>query len=195
MRMMKNQAQYDINPLFKQRWSPYAYDPDRAVSTEDLQGIFEAARWAMSAFNAQPWRYIVGVQGRSQETRDKIFDSLMEGNQGWTMNAPVLAIGLAQKTFEYNGKPNPTASHDLGAASASLALEAASRGLAVHQMSGFFAEKVREQFGLDDDVQPFTALAIGYPLESDQSDDEFAKRDQRPRERKPLSELVLHGSL
>ena len=195
MCMMKNQAQYDINPLFKQRWSPYAYDPDRAVSTQDLQGIFEAARWAMSAFNAQPWRYIVGVQGRSQETRDKIFDSLMEGNQGWTKNAPVLAIGLAQKNFEHNGKPNPTAIHDLGAASASLALEAAGRGLAVHQMSGYFADKVREHFALDDDVQPFTALAIGYPLESQKADGDLAERDQRPRERKPLSELIVHGSL
>ena len=194
MGMIKNQAQHSINPLFTTRWSPYAYDPDRPVSKEDLQSIFEAARWAMSAFNAQPWRYIVGVQGRSQEVRDRIFDSLMEGNQGWTRNAPVLAIGLAQKNFEHNGKPNSTAIHDLGAASASLALEAASRGLAVHQMSGFYAEKVQELFGLDDNIQPFTALAIGYPLEADQAADEFAKRDQRPRERKPLSELILHGS-
>ena len=192
--MMKNQAQHDINPLFTQRWSPYAYDPDRPVSKQDLQSIFEAARWAMSAFNSQPWRYIVGVQGRSQEVRDRIFDSLMEGNQGWTRNAPVLASGLALKNFEHNGKPNSTAIHDLGAASASLALEAASRGLAVHQMSGFYAEKVQELFGLDDNIQPFTALAIGYPLEADQAADEFAKRDQRPRERKPLSELILHGS-
>ena len=67
MNMIKNHTQHDIHPLFAQRWSPYAYDPDRAVGTDDLQGIFEAARWAMSAFNAQPWRYIVGVQGRSQE--------------------------------------------------------------------------------------------------------------------------------
>lgn len=193
--MMRNQAQHDINPLFTQRWSPYAYDPDRAVRTDDLQGIFEAARWAMSAFNAQPWRFIVGVKGRSQETWEQIHDSLMEGNQGWTKNAPVLAIGLAQKNFEYNGKPNPTAFHDLGAASAFLALEAAGRGLAVHQMSGFFREKVQERFELGDDVQPFTALAIGHALESGQAGDEFSKRDQRPRERKPLGELILHGSL
>lgn len=193
--MMKNDTQHEINSLFAMRWSPYAYDPEREVGTEDLQGIFEAARWAMSAFNAQPWRYIVGVQGRSQETWNKIHGSLMEGNQGWTKNAPVLAIGLAQQNFEHNGKPNPTAFHDLGAASASLALEAASRGLAVHQMSGFFAERVRERFELDDTVQPFTALAVGYPLEAGQPDNEFLKRDQRPRERKPLSELLLHGSL
>lgn len=193
--MMKNHVEHDINPLFSQRWSPYAYDPDRVVNTDDLQGIFEAARWAMSAFNEQPWRYIVGVQGRSQEAWDKIHGSLMEGNQGWTKNAPVLAIGLVQENFEYNGKPNPTAFHDLGAASASLALEAAGRGLAVHQMSGFFAEKVREQFDLDDDVQPFTALAIGYALDSGLPEDEFSKRDRRPRERKPLSELILHGTL
>jgi nitroreductase len=193
--MMKNQAHHEINPLFTQRWSPYAYDSQRAVSTADLQGIFEAARWAMSAFNAQPWRYIVGIRGRSQETWDKIYSSLVEGNQGWTQNAPVLAVGLAQKNFEHNGKPNSTAVHDLGAASASLALEAAGRGLAVHQMSGFSPDNVRELFGLDDSIQPFTALAIGYPLETAEADGEFAKRDQRPRERKPLSEIIIHSSL
>lgn len=193
--MMKNITTFDIHPLFKQRWSPYAYDPQRTVGKHDLQSIFEAARWAMSAFNAQPWRYIVGVQQRGRETWDKIHRTLMEGNQGWTKNAPVLAIGLVQKNFEYNGKPNPTALHDLGAASASLALEATSRGLAVHQMSGFYAEKVRDQFHLDDTVQPFTALAIGYALDSTQPGDEFSLRDQRPRQRKPLSELILHGAL
>ena len=149
----------------------------------------------MSAFNAQPWRYIVGVRGRSEETWDKVYSSLLEGNRGWTRHAPVLAVGLAQTHFEHNGKPNATAFHDLGAASASLALEAVHRGLAVHQMSGFRPGRVRELFGLDDTVQPFTALAIGYPLDPGDAEEEWAKRDARTRERKPLSELIIHGSL
>lgn len=187
----KNAVAHDINPLFAARWSPYAFDAEREVSKEDLQAVFEAARWTMSAFNAQPWRYIVGVRGRQQRTWDGVFNSLVSGNQGWTKNVPVLALGLLQPNFEHNGKPNGTALHDLGAASAALTFEATSRGLVVHQMSGIDPARAREIFGIDEDYQPVTALAIGYAARS--ADDEFAQRDERPRERKPLEELVLRG--
>ena len=177
---MKNPSQYAINELFRQRWSPYVYDTEREVRREDLQGIFEAARWAMSAFNAQPWRYIVGVRGRTQETWNQVFESLLEGNQGWTKNVPVLALGLAERNFEHNGKTNKTAFHDLGAASATLSYEAASRGLAVHQMSGINPDRARELFELPDSLEPFTVLA-------------FANRDRRPRERKAVEDLIVRG--
>ena len=190
---MKNTVAHPINPILSSRWSPYAYDPGRQVSTSDLEATFEAARWSMSAFNAQPWRYIVGVRGRSQEVWDGIFKSLLEGNRGWTINAPVLALGLVQQNFEYNGKPNRTALHDLGAASAALTFEAVSRGLCVHQMSGIDPQQAREIFSLEEGIEPITALAIGYAALESNPDDEFAKRDQRPRERKPLDELILHG--
>ena len=190
---MKNPVEHSINPLFAARWSPYGFDATREVSRTDLEAIFEAARWTMSAFNAQPWRYIVGVRGRSQETWDGVFDSLLEGNQGWTKNVPVLALGLAQRHYEHNGKPNKTAFHDLGAASAALTFEATARGLAVHQMAGINPDRARRIFELDEDTQPFTALAIGYAAESIDEQDEFAKRDQQPRVRKPLSELIVRG--
>ena len=190
---MKNPVAYSINPVFSSRWSPYAFDPGREVSAADLKGIFEAARWTMSAFNGQPWRYIVGVRGRGQEVWDGVFNSLLEGNRGWTKNVPVLALGLAQQNFEYNGKPNRTAMHDLGAASAALTFEAVSRGLSVHQMSGIDPQRAREIFSLEEGIEPTTALAIGYAASEISPDDEFAKRDQRPRERKGLDELIVRG--
>ena len=193
--MIKNNAQHDINPLFTQRWSPYAYDPDRAVQTEDLQGIFEAARWAMSAFNAQPWRYIVGARERDPETWEKLYSVLVEGNQPWAQNAPVLALGVIEHSFEYNGKPNKAAAHDLGAASAYLTLEATARDLVVHQMIGIEPEKAKEVFGLTDGQEALTGLAIGYAGTPEQIPEAYAERDAAPRERKPLSELIIGGSL
>ena len=190
---MKNPSQYSINELFSKRWSPYVYDSEREVSRDDLQGIFEAARWAMSAFNAQPWRYIVGVRGRTQDTWDHVYESLLEGNRGWTKDVPVLALGLAERHFEHNGKPNKTALHDLGAASATLSYEAASRGLAVHQMAGINPDRARELFDLPDSVEPFTALAIGYPGDPENGEEEFARRDARARERKTIDELIISG--
>ena len=189
----RNPTAHPVMQAVSRRWSPYVYDPGREVSRADLESLFEAARWAMSAFNAQPWRYIVGVRGRSQETWNGVWESLLEGNRGWTKNAPVLALGLAERNFEYNGKPNPTAFHDLGAASATLSYEAASRGLAVHQMSGIDPDAARERFSLPDSVQPFTALAIGYPGDPVAADEEFAGRDRRVRERKSLEEIIIRG--
>lgn len=190
---MKNPVEHDIQPMFRQRWSPYAYDAERNVSREDLQSLFEAARWAMSSFNAQPWRYIVGIRGRGQETWDRVFETLVEGNRGWAVNVPVLALGLVETHFEHNGKPNRHAAHDLGAASASLAYEAAARGLAVHQMGGFSAERARELFDLPDSIEPRTAIAIGYPAAPGDADEALEQRDNTPRERKPLEEIVIRG--
>ena len=111
---------YPIHDLLRQRWSPYAFNPNRSVSDDDLRALFEAARWTMSSYNAQPWRYIVGVRERSPAVWDQVFSILVEGNQPWAKNAPVLALGLVEHNFEHNGKENKAAIHDLGAASASL---------------------------------------------------------------------------
>ncbi len=184
-----------IHDLLQQRWSPYALDPERMVPADDLRAIFEAARWMMSSYNAQPWRYIVGTRDRSPEIREQIFKVLLEGNQPWAKNAPVLALGIVQHHFEHNGKPNKAAVHDLGAASAGLTMEATARGLAVHQMIGIDPDKAREAFALPDGLEPFTALAIGYAGEASAIPEDYAKRDQKPRERKPLSEIILAGSV
>lgn len=188
-----NPVNRPVSPVFANRWSPYVYDADRGVSREDLAAVFEAARWTMSAFNEQPWRYIVGVRGRGQATWDKVHESLLEGNRGWAGNAPVLALGLARRHYERNGKPNHTALHDLGAASAALTFEATARGLAVHQMAGIDRHRIRHLFMLPEDLEPVTGLAIGYPGDPEQADPGLAERDRRKRERKPLEEIVIHG--
>jgi nitroreductase len=185
------QANYPIHELLVRRHSPYAFDPDRTVSTEDVDALFEAARWTMSSYNAQPWRYIVAHRG--EERWQQIFECLVEGNQPWAANAAVLALGLTRTTFEYNGKPNVAAEHDLGAASAMLTVEATARGLAVHQMIGIEPDKVLQTFDLPQDVKPLTALAIGYAGKATHIPAAYAERDEKPRERMQQAEFRIQG--
>ena len=184
---------HPIHELLAARWSPYIFNPGRTVSTADLEGIFEAARWTMSSYNAQPWRYIIGVRERSPDVWEKVLSVLVEANQAWAQYAPVLALGLTQVNFEHNGKPNRVARHDLGAASANLTVEATSRGVYVHQMLGIEPDKAREVFDVADTLEPLTALALGYRGDPAGIDDKFVEREQGERQRKPLSELILHG--
>jgi nitroreductase len=192
-KIMRNPTDQPINNALSTRWSPYSFDPRRDVSTDELAAVFEAARWSASSYNAQPWRYIVGVRNRSQAVWEQVYDVLLEGNQPWAGNAPVLALGLAEHNFEHNGNPNKAALHDLGAASASLTFEATTRGLVVHQMIGIDPDKARVVFDLEESIEPLTALAIGYTGDAGSVDDEYAKRDSKKRERKPISEIIIHG--
>ncbi|MFV8819057.1 nitroreductase family protein [Haliea sp. E17] len=182
---------HPINPLLQQRFSPYAFDPQRTVAPGDIVALFEAARWTMSSYNAQPWRYIVGVKGSADGVWEKIHASLVEGNQPWAANAPVLVIGLVKTVFDHNGKPNIAAEHDLGAASAMLTVEATARGLAVHQMIGIEADKVVATFPLPEHVKPVTALAIGYAGTPDVIPAAYAERDATPRQRLAQADFLL----
>lgn len=192
---MKNPTDHPIHPLLASRWSPYSFDPAKSVDANTLRRVFEAARWSMSSYNAQPWRYIVANRSADEALWNNVLEVLLAGNRPWAEYAPVLAIGLVIPNFEYNGKPNSAAFHDLGAASACLTLEAASHNLMVHQMSGIDPDKAMETFELDDTVIPLTALAIGYAGDNSTLENEYVKRDARKRERKPLSEIIIRGSL
>ncbi|WP_205678915.1 nitroreductase family protein [Aquisphaera insulae] len=183
---------HPIQELLATRWSPYSFS-DRPVSEEDLRSLFEAARWSASSYNEQPWRYIVATKG-DPDGFEKILSCLVEGNQAWAKFVPVLAIGCHSKTFARNNKPNAAAEHDLGAASASLTLEATARGLFVHQMIGILPEKVRETYGVPDDYAPLTGIAIGYLGDPPDLDQRYRDRDQAPRQRKPLTEIVFSGT-
>lgn len=182
---------HPISDLLVKRYSPYAFDPARAVQQEDLDSLLEAARWTMSSYNAQPWRYIVGVKDDGSDTWQQIFNCLVEGNQPWAINAPVLVLGLVKTTFDHNGKHNAAAEHDLGAASAMLTIEAVARGLCVHQMIGIEPSLVVETFSPVDDIKPLTALAIGYAGEASHIPDAYAQRDAAPRQRLPLDAIIL----
>ncbi len=183
---------HPIHELLARRWSPYAF-ADRPVSKEDLQSLFEAARWAPSSYNEQPWSYIVATRDEPQEFA-RLLSCLVEGNQAWAQAAPVLAIGCASLNFTRNGNPNAAALHDLGLASASLTFEATARGLYVHQMIGIVPAKVRAAYQVPEGVQPLTGLAIGYAADPDALPEKYKERDQTPRSRKPLAAFVYGGA-
>lgn len=189
----RNPADHDLLPALLSRWSPCAFDPGRDVSEDDLRAIFEAARWAMSSYNEQPWRYVIGARGRSDGTRERVLSCLVDGNRPWARFAPVLALGLIVPVFARNGKPNPAARHDLGAASAMLTVEAAARGIMVHQMIGIDREKVRATFELADELEPVTALAIGHHGSNPELEARFVERDERERTRRAIDETVIAG--
>lgn len=184
-----------IHSLLAERRSPYVFDATRTLSATDLQALLEAARWSASSFNEQPWRFVVGHKGLDPQTWQQLHEVLLEGNQSWAAQAPVLMLGVIKTHFSHNGKPNGTAAHDLGAAAASLTLEATARGLSVHQMAGIVPQRARELFAIEDGFTPLTALAIGYAGDPAAADPALAQRDGKPRTRKPISELVLAGAL
>ncbi|MCH7944731.1 MAG: nitroreductase family protein [Armatimonadetes bacterium] len=178
-----------ILPIIEKRWSPRAFDPNRPVDPESLATLFEAARWAPSTGNEQPWRFIVGVN--FDQCHKDIFSTLAEGNQRWAMNAPVLLIGVAK--LVRNDRPNRLALHDLGLATENLFLQAYDLDLYCHFMGGFSADKAREIFGIPSDYEPVTAAAIGYPGDLDALPDDLKEREEAPRQRKSLEELVFTG--
>jgi nitroreductase len=182
---------HPIHELIARRWSPYAFS-DRPVSDDDLRSLFEAARWAASSYNEQPWSYVVAKKAGPAEF-DRLLSCLVEGNQAWAKAAPVLALGCTSLRFTRNNQPNAAAVHDLGLASATLTMEATARGLFVHQMIGILPDRARELYRIPDGVQPVTGLAIGYPAEAGTLPEKLGERDRTPRGRKPLTDFVFGG--
>ena len=182
---------HPVHTLVATRWSPYAW-ADRPVDTDDLLALFEAARWAASSYNEQPWRWIVATRDDAGGFA-QLLSTLVETNQAWAKHAPVLAIGVTITTFSRNGRENRAAQHDLGLAAGNLSLEATARGLAVHQMIGIEPERVRELYELPDEALPLTGLAIGYAGEAAALPEGLRERDLAARQRKSLSELVFGG--
>ncbi len=177
-----------VLPLILERWSPRAF-ADRDVNPADLKTIFEAARWAPSSFNEQPWRFFVGH--RNSETYKKIFGALVPFNQAWVQTAPVLILSVARTRFSHNDSPNNYAIHDLGAADGFITLQAASMGIATHQMAGFDQAKARDAFEIPESFAIGSVMAMGYQGDLSALGENYQAQEQAPRSRKPLSELVL----
>ncbi len=186
---MRANTDYPIHDFIAARWSPYGF-ADRGVDQNDLRSLFEAARWAPSCYNEQPWKYIVATQA-DVAGFEKVLSCLVEGNQDWAKDVPVLVLGLVNTKFAHNGKANHHARHDLGQASANLCLEATARGLVVHQMAGILPDRIREIFALPEDVEPVTALAIGYAGDPDSLDEKRKKSDSKRRPRKSVADFVF----
>ena len=187
----KTSTDYPIHELLAERWSPYAFD-DRPVPEADLRSLFEAARWAPSSYNEQPWRYIVCTKDDPVQFQ-RLLSCLVDGNQIWAKAAPVLALGVVSLRFARNAKENRAAVHDLGLTAGNLLLEATTRGLFVHQMIGILPNKAREIYGIPEGFEAWTALAIGNKGDPMSLPDQLRERDLAPRERKPLREFVFSG--
>jgi len=183
-----------VNPLILSRWSGVAYDPDRAVATNDLRALAEAARWAPSCFGDQPWRVLFCSKSADDSAWQQAFDCLAEGNQPWCQYAPVLAIVCADTQFSKNDNPNDWGPYDTGAAAISICLQAAELGLMTHQMAGFSPDKARKTFSIPARYKPMAMMTIGYQLPKDNLPAAFAERELKPRQRNPLREHFFLGA-
>ncbi|MCP9464165.1 MAG: nitroreductase family protein [Nitrospira sp.] len=184
-------ADYPIHDLLARRWSPRAF-ADQPVEREKLQSLFEAARWAPSSNNEQPWRFIVATKG--DEARwNRLFACLVEGNRVWAVRAPVLVLSVAGRSFGKTGELNRHALHDTGMAVQNLAIQATALGLIVHQMAGFDAEQARKELNIPREYEPVAMMAIGYPGDPNLLPDALRERELAPRRRHPVSSLVFGG--
>ena len=184
---------WPIHQLLSTRWSPRAFDPDKEIGAEDLRALLEAARWAASSYNAQPWRFLLARRRQEAQAFKATLALLTEPNQRWARQASALMIGVFKDDFD-DGRPNPHATHDLGAAMANLTLEATARGLIAHQMAGFDRDAARHTFGIPAGYTPHTAIALGHQAAPDTLPEDLRQREVAPRQRKPQDEFVFTGS-
>ncbi|MBN2046220.1 MAG: nitroreductase family protein [Anaerolineaceae bacterium] len=183
------QTDFEIHPLIAERWSPIGFSSD-PIPDDILFSLFEAARWAPSASNRQPWEFIFACKS-NEINHQQMLKCLKESNQVWARHAPILAIAIAMDVID--GRPRPTARYDLGLAVMNLSIQALSRQIYVHQMGGIYPDRIRETYRLPDTRIPITALAIGYRLPDEALTPEMLERDGIPRIRKPLSSFVFEG--
>lgn len=181
-------------PILEQiasRRSRRAFAPE-AVSEEQIDALFEAARWAPSSVNEQPWRYVYATKG--QPLWDTIFETLNEGNRSWAKAAPLFIVSMAKRAFSRNGRPNPTALYDLGGANAFLSLQAADMGLNVHQMGGYDRDTLRRNLNVPEELDLGVVMAIGFPGDAALLPEPLRARELAPRVRMTRSEFVSNQS-
>ena len=182
-----------INSLLAARWSGRAYDPDKKVEAELLLSLLEAARWAPSCYGDEPWRFIVCDKHSNKDAWEKAFNCLVEGNQSWAKDVPVLILGVADTVLSKTGKPNRWGEFDTGAATMSLCVQATELGLMVHQMGGYDPQVARDVFHIPDQFTPLSMIAIGYQLDLDKMSSEQLEREQSPRHRGSVHEKFFNG--
>ncbi|TWU51925.1 nitroreductase family protein [Rubripirellula reticaptiva] len=193
--MSINPTEFPVIESIQKRWSPYRFDAS-PIDDSKILCCLEAARWAASSFNDQPWSWILAKR-QDTEAFKKMVGCLLEANQGWAAKASVIMVSVIRTTFQYNGKPNRVALHDLGQASAHLALQATELGLQVHQMAGLNLSATRLAYNIPEGYQPETAIAIGNPDTSEPASEaevELQKRELGPRKRRSLAEQVFEGT-
>jgi len=182
---------YPIEEILRRRWSPRAFS-DRMIEPEKLQSLFEAARWAPSSFNEQPWNFIIATR-EHPEDHARLLSCLVEGNQKWARLAPVLMVSVAKLNFDKTGAPNRHSFHDVGLAVGNMLVEATALDLFVHQMAGFSPAKVTELYGIPDGFEPVAAIAVGYAAEVEVLPEDLKAKELGGRSRKPVSTFVFQG--
>lgn len=183
---------HEIEPFFHRRWSPRAMTGE-PVSQEQLDRLFEAARWAPSSYNEQPWRFFYARRGTEHW---ELFESFLnEFNQKWATRAGALLVVASKKTFSRNDKPNPVHGFDAGSAWVSLALQASAMGLVTHGMAGIHYDEIPEKLGLGDDFAVQCMVAVGHPGDVDVLPESLREKETKPSGRKPVSEISHEGPL
>jgi nitroreductase len=177
-----------VHPLLAERWSPRGFDAEHEIGGDQLTALLEAARWAPSANNSQPWRFVLTRRGTA--AFDRLADLLAPGNRVWAANAGALVL-VAARTVDDDGRPLRFALYDTGQAVAQLVTQAQAEGLATHQMGGFDAAGVADLLGLGTAVTPVVVVAVGRFDGSAELSEPLATRERAPRQRRPLDELVL----
>ena len=181
-----------VDDSIRQRWSPRAFS-DEPVTDHELRTLLEAARWAPSSYNEQPWRFIVSRRD-DPGALERALECLKEGNREWAREAPVLMFTVAKLVFDRNGKENRHAFHDVGLAMGNLLNQATEMGLYVHQMAGIHPERARETYGVPEGFEVVAGVAVGHLGDPSRLDDEDRRDAERAeRSRKPLQELVFAG--
>lgn len=190
--MVLTASHTEIHPLIDQRWSPRAFRTD-SISDDKLLSILKAGRRAPSSFNLQPWRFIFSKR-EDKEEFSKLFNVLMEPNQVWAKNAPVLLLSVAQVTNPVTDETNPYAWHDVGLAVSNMVLQAESQGLKAHQMGGFHADKAKEDLQIPQGFEPVSVTAFGYPGHPDQLPEELQDSERQWDSREPMEQLFFQGT-
>ena len=186
--MTERRTDTQVDRLFLDRWSPRAFDGSR-LDKSDIAALLEAARWAPSAFNHQPWRLLYAERGDANW--DRFLGLLVPANQSWAQNAGLLLFFVSAKTA--NDKPNPTHSFDTGAAWMSLALQAELKGLRAHGMAGYDHDRARTELAIPDDFRIEAAAAVGRQADASILPEKLRERE-KPSDRKPLSEIAFAGN-
>jgi nitroreductase len=186
----KRKADYPIDELFLDRWSPRAMSGE-ALTDEELMTLFEAARWAPSSYNNQPWRMLYAR--RDTERWPTFLSLLVEGNQAWAKDAAALVLFVSKETFDFNGQPYPTHSFDTGAAWENLALQATLKGLVAHGMQGFDYERARAELNIPEGFRVEAMAAVGRPGDPATLPEQLREREE-PSPRKPLAEIICEGA-
>ena len=183
------QPNSQLHSVIQQRYSPMVFS-DTPLEESAIELLLEAARWAPSSYNEQPWRFIVGRKGDA--VWQQVYDALVEGNQVWVKDAPLLVVSVAKTVFAYNQKPNAHAWHDVGLATQNMLLQGISMDIYSHAMAGFDSDTIRSSFDLSEGFDPVAVIAFGYQGDIASIEDfGIRERAEAPRQRISLDEIVL----